>query len=585
MKKTQLAAAVLLATGSASALAATYEITPLPVEDISQNNFASSIDNTGAMLTSVGEEFSPRLDVELLEETGFFTAIESALDAPDDARAGVFTTDDYNTIVANLATVRSTRSKTNVQLTDFRSYVTDLTDAELVPALDVISEGDDDYTWSVRGIARDSLSRDFIVGDGELPFLPLVYTNDDGDDTTYILSAGIQQAFAYVNGNAVRLPSPDDTLNGYAAAYAVNSNFEVGGYASTAYTDDFMDSVEACQDDENRTIEPEERCLATLAYSSTTSSFSSTQLNNATLSPVVWQLNASGEVVNTVVYPLVFEADDDTNSFFKRGRVQDINDAGVGVGYSAIEEQVLLTSRTATGSSTTTTRPARTVATSFIDGETTELLDRDENQLSQASAINDNGWVTGTVTRSPNSIAREFLFAHNLETGETMYPEGFFSNAETIGQAINNSNTIVGNSQVQATQSSVTKTHGFMYTVGEDDSIIDLNTLTSCDSPYEIVDAVDINDNGEIIANAIIEKAVRNIDGTTAINDAGEEELEEVVVAVKLTPNANGQIEQCDADDVGSDEDEGFERSGAAFGPWWIALLAGLVGFRRFCRS
>lgn len=59
MKKTQLAAAVLLATGSASALAATYEITPLPVEDISQNNFASSIDNTGAMLTSVGEEFSP----------------------------------------------------------------------------------------------------------------------------------------------------------------------------------------------------------------------------------------------------------------------------------------------------------------------------------------------------------------------------------------------------------------------------------------------------------------------------------------------------------------------------------------------
>ena len=47
MKRTQLAAAVLLATGSVSAFAATYSVTPLPLQDTARNNFARSIDNSG----------------------------------------------------------------------------------------------------------------------------------------------------------------------------------------------------------------------------------------------------------------------------------------------------------------------------------------------------------------------------------------------------------------------------------------------------------------------------------------------------------------------------------------------------------
>ena len=49
MKRTQLAAAVLLATGSVSAFAATYSVTPLPLQDTARNNFARSIDNSGKM--------------------------------------------------------------------------------------------------------------------------------------------------------------------------------------------------------------------------------------------------------------------------------------------------------------------------------------------------------------------------------------------------------------------------------------------------------------------------------------------------------------------------------------------------------
>ena len=44
MKLKQLAAAMIMATGSVSTLAATYDVTPLPVTDIAKSNFGKSID-------------------------------------------------------------------------------------------------------------------------------------------------------------------------------------------------------------------------------------------------------------------------------------------------------------------------------------------------------------------------------------------------------------------------------------------------------------------------------------------------------------------------------------------------------------
>lgn len=72
MKRTQLAAAVLLATGSVSAMAATYSVTPLPLQDTAVNNFARSIDNSGKMLTVVQREFNPPVDVDQLENDTTF---------------------------------------------------------------------------------------------------------------------------------------------------------------------------------------------------------------------------------------------------------------------------------------------------------------------------------------------------------------------------------------------------------------------------------------------------------------------------------------------------------------------------------
>ena len=71
MKLTQLAAAMAMTTASASALAATYTVTPVPVRDISINNFAQSIDESGFTVTMTSAEFNPPIDLDFLEESGF----------------------------------------------------------------------------------------------------------------------------------------------------------------------------------------------------------------------------------------------------------------------------------------------------------------------------------------------------------------------------------------------------------------------------------------------------------------------------------------------------------------------------------
>ena len=120
MKRTQLAAAVLLATGSVSAFAATYSVTPLPLQDTARNNFARSIDNSGKMLSVVQFEFNPPIDVEQLEnDTTFFDQFGESLDSEEDARQGVFSDVDYQTIVSFL--LQNTAAIQGQKLASFRT--------------------------------------------------------------------------------------------------------------------------------------------------------------------------------------------------------------------------------------------------------------------------------------------------------------------------------------------------------------------------------------------------------------------------------------------------------------------------------
>jgi hypothetical protein len=116
-----------------------------------------------------------------------------------------------------------------------------------------------------------------------------------------------------------------------------------------------------------------------------------------------------------------------------------------------------------------------------------------------------------------------------------------------------------------------------MYNI-DTEEFIDLNDLVSCDNPYELIEAVDINDNDEIIANARIKATNKYVTGNDVINSDGETEEIDTIVAVKLSPLANGSIEECEI----PEDEQPYERKGASTG--WLAffgLFAGVFMRRR----
>ncbi|WP_338454176.1 DUF3466 family protein [uncultured Alteromonas sp.] len=584
MKRTQLAVAVLLATGSVSAMAETYTVTPLPLQDVGQNNYARSIDNTGKMLSMVQLEFNPPVDVEQLEEdTSFFTTYSGSFEDEDDALQGVFTDADY-TLVVNYLLSNQTAS-TGQKLASYRTYLTDTTDISLVPGLDEVTDKFDDYTQSVEAGGRDSVSGNFIVGDSPGIVVLDEYENEDGDTINYTYSELAQQAFVQTTNGTKIIPPVDDTLGGFASARAVNQNLQVAGFSSVSFLDTVDDAIETCEEDETRGDLPEGRCFYSIyngefnvprisSYFVTNStSFMSSFMLSSEVNATVWQLDVNGEVISTDTFPLLFTPEeDDTSHYFSYA--YDINEQGIAVGEALTGDAVTITRPNSSG-----LNESERVATVFRDGETEELLPREENLLSQAMAINDNNWVAGAVLRESSDIARSRLFAYNLDTTEQLYPDGFFATAGVQANAINNNNIIVGKSDYDATSDTVRETHAFMFDI-DTEEFLDLNDLTPCDSEYTLLEAIDINDNDEIIANARIRSTSKYVTGVDVISTEGETIEIDAIVAVKLSPTG-GSIDDCSIDDDGEEVDDSFERSGASTGLFGLMALSFLAIFRR----
>lgn len=583
MKLTQLAAAIAMTTVSVSAIAATYSVTPVPLSDKSINNFGQSIDESGYMLAIVSSEFNPPIDVPFLDESGFIDTYAGNLQNEDDVRQGIFSDADYTTIVSTLLSYGATSRNSFAfqHLAVYRSYMTDTTDATLVPGLDEYSDDFEDYTREVVTFARDSLNGDYIVGTTEGPYYNVPYENENGSEVILVLNDIEETGFVSVNGTTKLLPGEDDTLGGLSQAFAINKNLQVVGNSATAFSDNINTAVENCEDDETRGDTPIEFCYRNIRVDASSDvtgyAFRIPEVGNrgtpgVTVRATVWQLDANGDVLSSETYPLVFEPDaDDEARYWSLAR--DINDQGIAVGASAVD-QIRYVRR-----STSSNYELVNVAVSYAEGETTELLPRDENIQSEAVAINNNNWVTGYVLRAPNDTARKRVFAYNLDTGDSVYPAGFFTNAGAEGKAINNNDIIVGSSEFDSTTDTSRETHGFMYDI-ESGEMTDLNDLLPCDSPYTIVDALDINDSNEIIANARFKSTAKYITGEEVINNQGETVEDYNVTAVKLTPIANGVIDSCEVPDDQKD-DVAYERKGAAVSPWWMLLVGGLLAFRR----
>ena len=523
MKLTQLAAAMALTTASATALAATYSVTPLPVTDRSIHNFGQSIDESGQMLTITQSSLNLSVDADFLEESGFIDTYASSFENEEDVRQGVFSTIDYNYIIAQLTSHSSTARNYFLyqHIGTYSSYLSDGVDVDLVPGLDAISEDTNEYEFAVNTYARDSLNGDFVVGSTEGPYYRLDYENEDGDTTILVLNDIEQTAFVQVNGETKLLPAEDETLGGLSEAFAINNSLQVVGNSAVDYISAIDDAVENCEDPEFLGDIPEAYCKRNIRVDASGDSTSygfrlpdvgDTSFPGSYARATIWQLDANGNVISSETFPPVLEPEAEDESPYW-SLANDINDQGIAVGASSIDER----QNVRRPSSSSYYNYERTnVAVSYADGETTEMLPREDNLQSEALSINNENWVTGYVLRAPNSTARNRIFIHNLDSGETLYPQGFFNNAGAEGKAINNNNIVVGTSEYDSTVDTNRETHGFMFDVASGE-LTDLNDLLPCDSAYTIVDAIDINDSNEIIANARFSTAERYANGEEVI--------------------------------------------------------------------
>ncbi|GEA11066.1 DUF3466 family protein [Alteromonas sp. KUL49] len=585
MKRSQLAAAILMATGSFSAVAATYNVTPLPLQDTSRNTFALSIDNSGKTMAATQLEFNPPIDVEQLEnDTTFFDIYSESLESEDDVKQGVFSNADYTLIVNYL--LQNAESPVGQKLASYRTYITDTTDAELVPGLDEKNgKFEDDFSWSVSANGRDSVAGDYIVGDSTGIFIEEAYENEDGDTINYTYAESAQQAFVQVGNESKRLPAIDDTLGGFASARAINTNLQVAGFSTVSFNESLDNAIEVCADDEQRDDIPESFCryiiyrgtfilpemsdyFASNAQSGTFNYIFASEVN-----ATIWQLDVNGDVISSQAYPLLFTPEED-NTLYNYTYALDINSQGIAVGEGMTGEFIGITRPSDTSSFELT--EVQRVATVFRDGETVELLPRDENLISQASGINDSNWVSGTLLRATNDIARPRMFAYNLDTTEAFYPDGFFASSGVHANAINNNNIIVGRAENEATSDAIRETSAFMFNI-DTQEFLDLNDLTACDSPYTLLEAIDINDNNEIIANARVKATNRYVSGEEVVNDQGETSEVDSIISVKLSPISNGSVDECDIDD----DDAPYERQGASTSIAALLMGFALVLFRR----
>ncbi|MDC8831053.1 DUF3466 family protein [Alteromonas gilva] len=568
MKLKQLASAVILATSSIPAMAATYNLDLVPVQDKSFFNFAQSIDNTGTLVTVSESEYNPPIDLSLLNfDSEAFRAIFAD---PDAAEVGDFTNRDYQAVYSFIVTNRGRNDPTFQAIANYRSYQGDTVDAELIPGFDVIDDATNDYTRSAFSIVNDSYSGQYFVGSGNTPFFKVDTLDSNDEEVTYVLNDTYRQAFVAVNGVTTPLPpTSPDMINGISEAFSINSSLQVAGWGSSAYIESVNNNIELCFDDEERGDVPIELCTYSLGLSLNEGSYRRA---------MIWQLDAQGNLLSTTEYGLLFEPEEDNNFVSFTSRANAINDNGIAVGASHNGESVVYT---LPAQQPTPRRDLQSVATTFIDGETAELLpENSDNLMSEAIDINNDNWVVGTVLQENNNIARNQLFLYNIDSGEEIYPQGFFQTAGVKPRAINNNGIVVGEGEFESQVQVDRELRAFMYdlNVGE---FINLNTLLTCEQrqKYTLVTAMDINDNNEIIANARVIDDQRYITGEKVLNSAGETNQIDRVVAVKLTPNSAGSVEQCE-----QAEEPKYERSGASASWYGLAVLSVFALMRRRLR-
>jgi probable HAF family extracellular repeat protein len=121
---------------------------------------------------------------------------------------------------------------------------------------------------------------------------------------------------------------------------------------------------------------------------------------------------------------------------------------------------------------------------------------------SDGGGINDSGQVAGSSLIEGDEFDHAFLWTPTTPGGAsgTMLDLGTLGGSDSYGYNVNAAGQVVGSSYVPANVSNYS--HAFLYTSGV--GMVDLNTLIDPLSGWELLDASDINDAGQITGQGLI---------------------------------------------------------------------------------
>lgn len=553
MKRFKLAPlAALVALVSHSTDAAVYQLIEIDTVQTANLAFSSAINNSGDVAVIVEDPYNPPIDLSLLNfELAFLVENLTDIDA---AQNGNFNATDYQTLENYIKS--NSGSFSFQKLADYQSYVAENGTLKFVPGFDEVDAELGQYSQSTDTRIQGVNDAGVIVGVSEGKTFKVPYTNEIGVDLTYVVREFGSRAFVDINGVVVGLVSESDLAGGFSAAYDITNGLLVAGFEVLSPTESFETAVANCSDDEERGDLPFEQCIQARINSGIP--------NFHQERGVLWQLDMQGNVTSKQQLGLPFTPEEDsTAKYISRALAVNENGVAVGVATNFYDDR---------------TDIPRLYATVFNGEEVTTITERDEFSLnatiSSATDINNNNQVVGYEIVDINGIERTKFFVYSVDSNEITFPTDFFPGSASVARAINDQGQVVGEGEVDSTLSGTRRKHGFLYDIGTD-TFQNLNDLLPCNSPYTIVQANDINENGEIAALALVNRTDLDITGQPNLNEAGDEILADTFVSVKLSPIPGGEIDNCDPA-----PEEVQERSSGSVSWFGLAALL-LVSLRR----
>lgn len=531
---------------SQDAMAAKYQVTEItPLENYRQH-FAMDIGDNGQMLGVVRDSFNfPYYLEDYLTDIAYNGVSCEVSD--EELSTGVF--DVASSGCIKLALGAQNRSSFYQKIGDNKSFINNAGAAELVNLVDVFDNDLNSITRSNVEHLRAVNEQGIAVGRASAPYIPSMFLQTGENASTEEVKIWQQEyssrAVIYINGE-VRLIEPEfTTYGGESDATDISNTGFVSGQTSVSMSQETIDNIaEDCTGE----LIPESVCvwqknLSSRVYESR---------------PVVWKLDANGNIESKEIYDLAFvPTEDQTANYFALSTA--VNNAGIAVGYGNVFKNT----------DVLTTQPLI-----YRNSETQTFMDEDTYDQGFASDINNNNIVVGTVQTFIDGAFSDEFFIYNIATEAFSTPRTFYASAESNANGINDSGKVVGEAEYEITTDNNRRKHGFLYdSVTEE--FFDLNDLTECGSIYEIVETKAINNSDQIAATALKMVDRRDSLGGVILDDDGNPERVQVSVAVLLDPIA-GEIDDCT-----QVENPPIERKGASTSFFVSLGLLGLALFRR----